>query len=366
MGLLTPEPFECAALYTGQVGYIVCNMKSAKEAVIGDTLHLKDKPVPPLLDIMPAKPMLFAGFYPFNPSEYKDMKGALEKLCINDNSVTISNESSPALGSGWRIGFLGVLHMEVFSQRLEQEYEAEVLVTAPSVPYRLILKKRKGKEDKEEMIVSNPSDWLERQAVHEYQEPIVRATIITPSDYLSPILELCNDRRGEQVSILNLDQSRLNMQFVFPLNEIVTDFFDQLKSRSSGYASFDYEDAGYRASDLVKLCVLLNGKPVDELGSILHISKARIQAKALVAKLKNELPRQQFSIAIQVMVNSNVYARGDLSALRKDVTAKCYGGDISRKMKLLKFQAEGKKRMKNIANVQISKETFINILSNKK
>lgn len=366
MGLMTPEPFECSSLYPGQVGYIIMNMRSAKEAVIGDTLHLKDKPVAPLLEISAARPMLFAGFYPFNPSEHRGLKQAIEKLCINDASVNVNVETSPALGSGWRLGFLGVLHMEVFSQRLEQEYEAEVLVTAPSVPYRLQVKETNRKKYGEFLEVSNPADWLTKQFVDEYQEPIVTATIITPTEYLSPILELCNQRRGEQVSILNIDQTRLNIQYIFPLNEVVTDFFDELKSRSSGYASFDYEDAGYRPGDLVHMEVLLNGNAVNELSCIIHASKAREQAKYLVNKLKDELPRQQFAIAVQAAVGGKILARGDLKALRKDVTAKCYGGDIGRKMKLLKNQAKGKKRLKQIGNIQISKDTFINILTNKR
>jgi len=366
LGLMTPEPFECDSLYPGQVGYVVCNMKSAKEAIIGDTYHLKDNPVDMLLEIEPAKPMLYAGFYPFHASEHRSMKQALERLCINDASVVASDESSPALGYGWRLGFLGVLHMEVFSQRLEQEYQAEVLITAPSVTYRLIIKGDGHKKKYGDIVqVSNPADWLDRLVVEEYQEPIVSATIITPSDYLSPLLDLCNQRRGEQVSIVYIDQTRLNMQYILPLNEVASDFYDELKSRSSGYASFDYEDAGYRKSDLVKLCVMLNGNIVDELSFIVHASKARTEAKKLASRLKDELPRQQFSIAIQATVNGQVYAREDLKALKKDVTAKCYGGDISRKMKLLKKQAAGKKRLKQIGNIQISKDTFINILTKK-
>jgi len=366
VGVMTPDPVECDSLYPGQVGYMICNMRSASEAIIGDTYHLKDKPVSPLLEITPAKPMLFAGFFPFNAGEHRDMKQALEKLCINDNSVTVSGESSQALGHGWRLGFLGILHMEVFSQRLEQEYDAEVLITSPSVPYKLVIKGDHIKSLGKEVMVSNPSDWLDRTKVSDYTEPIVSATIITPSDYLSSILELCNDRRGEQISIVNIDQTRLNIEYTFPLNEIATDFFDDLKRRTSGYASFDYEDAGFRPSELVKLDLMLNGNKVEELSSIVHVSKAKIKAKALVLKLKNELPRQQFAIAIQAGVGSKIFAREDVKALRKDVTAKCYGGDISRKMKLLKNQAAGKKRMKTLhGNIQISKETFVNILTSK-
>merc|ERR1719383_795208 len=215
-------------------------------------------------------------------------------------------------------------------------------------------------------MVSNPADWLDHTKAAEFMEPIVTATIIAPTEYLSPILELCNDRRGEQISIVNIDQTRLNIEYTFPLNEIATDFFDDLKRISSGYASFDYEDAGFRSSDLLKMDLRLNGNTVEELSSIVHSSKAKTKAKALVLKLKNELPRQQFAIAIQAAVGSRILAREDVKALRKDVTAKCYGGDISRKMKLLKHQAEGKKRMKTLhGNIQISKETFVNILTNK-
>jgi len=367
LGVLTPEEFKCSKLYPGQVGYIVCNMKSAKEAVIGDTFHIKDRPTPPLLEIESSKPMLYAGVYPLNPAEHKELRNALEKLCINDASVSVSEESSLALGHGWRLGFLGVLHMEVFSQRLEQEFNAEVIVTAPSVPYQLKIKGEKNiKEHGNIKVVSNPCDWLEWTKVSEYLEPMVTATIITPVDYLSTIMELCNERRGEQIAIVNIDQTRLNMQYNFPLNEVATDFFDDLKSRSSGYASFDYEDAGYRSSDVVKLSVLLNGNTIEELSCIVHASKAKDKGKLLVNRLKEELPRQQFSIAIQAAVGSKILARANVQAVRKDVTAKCYGGDISRKMKLLKFQAIGKARMKKVGNIQIAKDTFINILSNKK
>eukprot|EP00092_Neocalanus_flemingeri_P039370 GFUD01042865.1.p1 GENE.GFUD01042865.1~~GFUD01042865.1.p1 ORF type:complete len:642 (+),score=216.87 GFUD01042865.1:140-2065(+) len=364
VGLLTPSPHPCPALYPGQVGYLISSMKTASEAVIGDTFFAKDRPVDPLLSIEPAKPMVYAGVYPFNPGELKELKVALEKLCLNDNSVSISMETSIALGQGWRLGFLGVLHMEVFTQRLEQEFNAQVVVTAPSVPYKIRMKdegtkKRTGQE----LLVANPSEWVGRMDAAEYQEPMVLGTIIAPTEYLSSILELCHDRRGEQRSIENIDQSRLNIQFLFPLNEVVTNFFDELKSVTSGYASFDYEDAGYQSSDLQKLDVQLNGMVINELSTICHASKLRLRAKAVVFKMRNELPRQQFNIAIQATVGGKIMAREDIKALRKDVTAKCYGGDISRKMKLLKNQAEGKKRMKKFGNIEIAKETFIKILT---
>jgi len=364
VGILTPGPQPCPQLFPGQVGYLVTNMKSAREAEIGDTLHSKDKPVSPLISIEPAKPMVFAGVYPFNQSEIRELKAAIERLTLNDRSVSVNVESSLALGQGWRLGFLGVLHMEVFTQRLEQEFNAQVLVTAPSVPYHITLKdKQKRSEAGETIIVSNPSDWQDKRFAIEYLEPTVIGTIISPSVYLPGIVELCHDMRGMQHSVTNIDQNRLNIQFLLPLNEIVTNFYDELKSISSGYASFDYEDAGYQKSDLVKLDVLLNGKIVHELSSICHTSKVLDRAKAVVFKLKNELPRQQFAIAIQAAVGSKILARDDIRALKKDVLAKCYGGDITRKMKLLRHQAEGKKRMKKFGNIEIAKETFIKILT---
>jgi len=317
------------------------------------------------MTIEPAKPMVYAGVYPFNPAELKELKVALEKLCLNDSSVSMVMESSLALGQGWRLGFLGVLHMEVFTQRLEQEFNAQVVVTAPSVPYKIFLKNEKGskKLTGQEMLVSNPSEWRDKMDVAEYQEPMVLGTIISPAEYLSSILEICHDRRGEQRSIENIDQTRLNIQFLFPLNEVVTNFFDELKSVTSGYASFDYEDAGYQKSDLYKLNVLLNGQEIHELSTICHATKLRQKAKAVVYKLQEELPRQQFNISIQAAISGKIMARSDLKAVRKDVTAKCYGGDISRKMKLLKNQAEGKKRMKKFGNIEINKDTFIKILT---
>jgi len=365
VGLMTPFPHPCPALYPGQVGYLISNMRTAKEAVIGDTFYAKDKPVEPLMCIEPAKPMVFAGVYPFNPGEIKELKAALEKLCLNDNSVSLHMETSIALGQGWRLGFLGVLHMEVFTQRLEQEFNAQVVVTAPSVPYKIKMKNEKGSKKRagQEIMVSNPSEWEEKSEVSVYQEPMVLGTIISPAEYLSTILDVCHDRRGEQRSVENIDQTRLNIQFLFPLNEVVTNFFDELKSVTSGYASFDYEDAGYQPSDLHRMDLLLNGKIIHELSTICHASKLRLRAKAVVFKMKNELPRQQFNISIQAAVGSKILARDDLKALRKDVTAKCYGGDIGRKMKLLKFQAEGKKKMKKFGNIEINKDTFIKILT---
>ena len=339
-------------------------MRKAQEAVLGDTLHLKDRPVTPLLDIEPARPMVFAGLYPFSGAEHKDLKVALEKLCLNDSSVSVSVETSAALGQGWRLGFLGVLHMEVFTQRLDQEHDHQVVITAPSVPYKMKVGPMGPKElQGQTLTISNPVEFMDKKVISAYYEPMVAATIISPDTYLSNIMELCHEMRGEQRSIQNIDQTRLNIQFYLPLNEIVTNFFDRLKSVTSGYASFDYEDAGYSQSDLVRLDVLLNDSPVPELATVGHSSKALVRAKAVVANLREELPRQQFNIKVQGVVRGKVLARADIKALRKDVLAKCYGGDVSRKMKLLKNQAEGKKRMKMVGNIEIAKETFINILT---
>jgi len=364
VGLLTPSQHPCPALYPGQVGYLMCNMRKAREAVLGDTLHLAGRPVTPLLDIQPAKPMVYAGVYPFNASEHRDLALALEKLCLSDPSVALKAETSAALGQGWRLGFLGVLHMEVFTQRLDQEQQVQVVITAPSVPYTMVLGARAGREQEgREVLASSPAEFLERPQVVEYREPMVAATILTPATHLAAVLHLCHERRGVQRSVEHIDQSRLNLQFLLPLNEIVTSFFDALKSATSGYASFDYEDAGFEAADLVRLDVLLNGTMVAELATVGHASKARERAKAVVANLREELPRQQFNIAIQAAVRGKVLARTDIKPSRKDVTAKCYGGDMSRKMKLLKNQAEGKKRMKMVGNIEIAKETFIKILT---
>jgi len=323
VGLLTPSHHPCPALYPGQVGYLMCNMRRAREAVLGDTLHLAGRPVTPLLDIQPAKPMVYAGVYPFNASEHRELALALEKLCLSDPSVALKAESSAALGQGWRLGFLGVLHMEVFTQRLEQEQQVQVVITAPSVPYTMVLGAGAGREQEgREVLASSPGEFLERPKVAEYREPMVAATIIAPAAHLAAVLQLCHERRGVQRSIEHIDQTRLNLQFLLPLNEIVTNFFDSLKSATSGYASFDYEDAGFETTDLVRLDVLLNGSRVPELATVGHTSKARERAKALVVNLREELPRQQFNIAIQAAVRGKVLARADIKPTRKDVQPK--------------------------------------------
>lgn len=302
--------------------------------------------------------------YPVDQSEYNNLKSAIEKLTLNDSSVTIHRDSSLALGAGWRLGFLGLLHLEVFNQRLEQEYNASVILTAPTVPYKAVLSSAKliKEHGKEEITVINPAEFPDKSSVSEYLEPTVLGTIITPDEYIGKIITLCQTRRAVQKDMVYIDEHRVMLKYIFPLNEIVVDFYDALKSLSSGYASFDYEDAGYQAADLVKMDILLNGNSVEELGTVVHKDKAYAVGKAMCERLKDALPRQLFEIAIQAALGSKVIARETVKAYRKNVVAKCYGGDITRKMKLLKRQAEGKKKMRKIGNVEVPKDAFISVL----
>ncbi|XP_042197603.1 translation factor GUF1, mitochondrial isoform X3 [Callorhinchus milii] len=343
-------------------------MKEVKEAQIGDTFYLQNHPVEPLAGFKPAKPMVFAGMYPVDQSEYSNLRKAVEKLTLNDSSVTVHRDSSPALGAGWRLGFLGLLHMEVFNQRLEQEYNASVIMTAPTVPYKALLSSSKLIKEfgNETITILNPCNFPDKSHVSEYLEPMVTGTILTPDDYIGKIMSLCQSRRGVQKSLVYIDDHRVMMQYLFPLNEIVVDFYDGLKSLSSGYASFDYEDAGHQAADLVKMDIYLNGHSVEELTTIVHREKAYSAGKAIAERLKDSIPRQLFEIAIQAAIGSKIIARENIKAMRKNVLAKCYGGDITRKMKLLKRQAEGKKRMRKIGNVEVPKDAFIKILKREK
>ncbi|XP_066488265.1 translation factor GUF1, mitochondrial [Tiliqua scincoides] len=364
VGILTPNEQPKHKLYAGQVGYLIAGMKEVTEAQIGDTLYLHNQPVEPLPGFKSAKPMVFAGMYPIDQSEYNNLKSAVEKLTLNDSSVAVHRDSSLALGAGWRLGFLGLLHMEVFNQRLEQEYNASVILTTPTVPHKAILSSPKliKAYGKEEVTIINPSEFPDKSTVVEYLEPIVLGTIITPDEYIGKILTLCQTRRAVQQELLYIDDHRVMLKYLFPLNEIVVDFYDALKSLSSGYASFDYEDAGYQAADLVKMDILLNGSAVEELVTIVHKDKAYTAGKAICERLKNVIPRQLFEIAIQAAVGSKIIARETVKAYRKNVLAKCYGGDISRKMKLLKRQAEGKKKLRKIGNVEVPKDAFISVL----
>uniref|UniRef100_A0A1B6DKW4 Elongation factor EFG domain-containing protein n=3 Tax=Clastoptera arizonana TaxID=38151 RepID=A0A1B6DKW4_9HEMI len=339
-------------------------MRSTKEAHIGDTLYHSDNPVEPMHGFKPVQPMVYAGVYPLDQSQHLVLRGAIEKLTLNDCVVTVQPESSPALGQGWRLGFLGLLHLEVFNQRLDQEYDAQAIMTAPSVTYKIRItgKKNIALYGGEEILVSNPVKLPDPSIVEEMYEPTVLGTIITPDEYLGSIMSLCMEKRGVQRNSVNIDGTRMMSQWIFPLNEIIVDFHDHLKSISSGFASFDYEDNGYVPSELVKLNILLNGIVVEELSTIVHITKSTTIGKRMCLKLLDIIPQQMFQVAIQAKVNGKIVARENLKAYRKDVTAKLYGGDVTRRMKLLKRQAEGKQRMKTIANIVLPRETFIDVL----
>ncbi|XP_050439405.1 translation factor GUF1 homolog, mitochondrial [Adelges cooleyi] len=367
IGILRPTEYITGTLVGGQVGFLTCNMRSAKEAHIGDTLHLKDKPVEPFPGFKPALPMVFAGLFPLDQSMHGEMRSALERLTLNDSAVSITTESSAALGLGWRLGFLGLLHLDVFSQRLEQEYNAQAVMTAPSVTYKAKVNSKKliTKYGSDEFYFSNPIDFPDPTFTEVLYEPFVLGTIITPDMYLGDVLSLCMEKRGVQKSSTNIDDTRVIIQCYLPLNEIVVDFHDTLKSITSGFGSFDYEDHGYQESFLTKLNILLNGTEVEELGTVVHASKAVNLGRKMVLKLAELIPRQQFLIAIQATVKGKIVARENIKPFRKDVTSKLCGkrgGDITRKMKLLKQQSDAKKKMKMIGNIEIPRDTFINVL----
>lgn len=356
LGLMYPDQQPMNALYAGQVGYIITGMKTVKEARVGDTIYHTKKAVKPFPGFKPAKPVVFAGIFPVENSDFELLRDAIEKLTLNDASVTVEKKSSPALGLGFRCGFLGLLHMEVFKQRLEQEYNLAVIATAPSVMYQITL------NNGTLLNIENPSEFPDPSKINTIAEPIITATIIVPKQYLGNIITLCEDKRGKQVDMNFIDEDRVIIKYKLPLAEVATDFYDRLKSVSSGYASFDYEEAGYQPSDLVKMDILLNGNPVDALSCIVHEEKAYYIGRDLAEKLRQVIPRQMFEVAIQAAIGSKIIARESISALRKDVTAKCYGGDISRKRKLLEKQKEGKKRMKQVGNVEVPQEAFLTIL----
>jgi translation factor GUF1, mitochondrial len=356
IGLMYPEPYATGALYTGQVGYLVAGMKTVKEACIGDTFYHAKKPVQALPGFRPAKPMVFAGIYPIDTSDFDRVRDAIEKLTLNDPSVHVEKESSAALGLGFRCGFLGLLHMDVFKQRLEQEYGVSIIVTSPTVLYKV------RQTNGEEVDIENPSKFPDEVKIDEVFEPIVNATVITPKEYLGTIMTLCQERRGEQKEMNYIDEARIVLRYKLPLNEIITDFYDKLKSLSAGYASFDYEQAGYEPADLVKMNILLNGKPVDALSVIVHRDKAFFLGRQLVQKLRNVIHRQLFEVAIQAAIGAKIIARESVAAMRKNVIAKCYGGDVTRKRKLLEKQKEGKKKLKQIGTVELPHEAFLTVL----
>jgi GTP-binding protein LepA len=342
----------------GDVGYIIANVKDVHDTKVGDTITLVNNPAPePLPGYKEAKPMVFSGIYPTNSDDFSELRDALEKLRLNDAALVFEPETSVALGFGFRAGFLGLLHMDIVRERLEREYNQNLINTVPNVEYRVY------KTNKEMVLVDNPALMPDPVSIEKIEEPFVRAQIITPPEYIGNIMKLCMDRRGIHRNTTYISTERADVQFELPLSEIIFDFYDKLKSLSRGYASFDYELIEYRESDLVKLDILLNGEPVDALSVIVHRSKAYDWGRKLCRKLKELIPRQMFEVAIQAAIGSKIIARETLSAMRKNVLAKCYGGDISRKRKLLEKQREGKKRMKQVGRVEIPQEAFLAVLS---
>jgi GTP-binding protein LepA len=356
VGYFTPKIQKCDAIYPGEVGYFTAAIKSLKDTKIGDTITEDSKPTKEALTgFKPSVPVVFSGLFPIDSSEFENLREALEKLHLNDSSFSFEIENSVALGLGFRCGFLGLLHLEIIQERLEREFNIDLITTAPSVTYKLTL------NNGNEITIHSPVDMPEPVEIKEIYEPWVRATILVPEEYLGAILKLCNDRRGRQVE-LSWVGKRAMLKYDLPLNEIVFDFYDRLKSVSKGYASFDYEALGYEVGDLVKVLILVNAEPVDALSFIVHRSSSERRGRSICEKLKDLIPRQMFQIPIQASIGAKIIARETISAFRKDVTAKCYGGDISRKRKLLDKQKEGKKRMRQFGKVEIPQEAFIKAL----
>lgn len=356
VGVFAPTMTRVEKLSAGEVGYVFASIKDVHEVKVGDTVTgAKRSAVVALPGYKEAKPMVFTGIFPVDGGEYANLREALEKLQLNDASLGFEPENSTALGFGFRCGFLGLLHMEIIKERLEREYELDLLATAPSVAYRVIMM------DESELLIRNPSDYP-NAGVARIEEPFISASILTPPEYMGPVMELCQDRRGELENVSYLSEGRAQISYDLPLAEVVLDFYDQLKSKTRGYASFDYEYSGYRASELVKLDILLAGKPVDAFSAIVSKDRAYERGKLLVEKLRKLIPRQMFEVPIQASIGSRIIARETVKAKRKDVTAKCYGGDISRKRKLLERQKEGKKRMKQVGQVTIPQDAFLAIL----
>ena len=344
-------------LSTGEVGYIISGIKDATEVKVGDTITHVDNPCDHAIEgFQEVKPMVFAGVYPIDPTEYENLRSSLEKLQLNDASLTFQPESSQALGFGFRCGFLGLLHMEIVQERLDREFNMEVITTVPNVSYKVFTKQG------EELEVHNPSGLPDPTEIDHIEEPYIRATIITSANYIGPIIKLCLDKRGELIDQQYVSGNRVELHFMLPLGEIVIDFYDKLKSISKGYASFDYHIDSYRPSKLAKLDILLNGEPVDALSTLTHQDNAVTLGRNMCLKLKELIPRQQFDIAIQAAIGAKIVARETVKQVRKDVLAKCYGGDVSRKRKLLEKQKKGKKRMKQIGNVQVPQKAFLAVL----
>ena len=358
VGIRTPKEIKKDVLECGEVGWICGSIKSIKDVRVGDTItHAQRSAAEPLHGYREMNPMVYCGLYPIDSSKYNDLRDALEKLQLNDASLQFEAETSQALGFGFRCGFLGLLHMDVVQERIEREYRIDLIATAPSVVYHAYL------TDGSVLSIDNPSLLPDVQKIDHIEEPFVRASIMTPNDYVGPIMELCQHKRGNYKDMVYIDEGRMNVIYELPLGEIVFDFFDKLKSCTKGYASLDYELIGYQTNKLAKMDILLNGEIVDALSSIVHREFAYPRGRAICEKLKKLIPKQQFEIPIQAAINGKIVARADIKSLRKNVLAKCYGGDISRKKKLLEKQKEGKKRMKSVGSVEVPQEAFMAVLS---
>ena len=357
VGALKLKQFPKNSLKAGEVGYIISGIKTATEVKVGDTITTVDNPSDEAIKgFEEVKPMVFAGIYPVDTEDFEELRSSMEKLQLNDASLTFEPESSAALGFGFRCGFLGMLHMEIIQERLEREFEMTVITTVPNVSYYAYTK------SSEKLEIHNPSEYPDPSVLESVEEPYIRAQIITKSDFIGPVMNLCISKRGELTNQVYLTTDRVELSFEIPLGEIVFDFYDKLKSISKGYASFDYSPIGYRTSILSKLDILLNGDPVDALSALVHRANSYTLGKKLCEKLKELIPRQQFDIAIQAAIGAKIISRETVKALRKDVTAKCYGGDITRKRKLLEKQKKGKKRMRQVGNVEIPQEAFLSVL----
>ena len=357
LGVNTPKEVKKTELVAGEVGYLCASIKDISDIKVGDTITLENNPASDILPgYKPMKPMVFSGIYPIETSKYPDLREALEKLKLNDASLEFTPETSKALGFGFRCGFLGLLHLEIIKERIEREFNINLIVTSPSVIYEIEL------TDNTKISIDSPSKMPDKVRIKDIKEPYIRTSIFVPSNYIGPIMELCQDKRGNYISMEYIDKTRVNIHYEIPLSEIVYDFFDRLKSISKGYASFDYELIGYKSSDLVKMDILLNGEVVDALSVIVHKDFAYKRGKNIVETLRKMIPRQQFEVPVQASISNKVIARETIKAVRKDVLAKCYGGDVSRKRKLLEKQKEGKKRMKMVGRVEIPEEAFLAVL----
>lgn len=357
LGKHNPKERKVDVLSAGEVGYLCASIKSVSDIKVGDTITLAKNPGKLLPGYKPMKPMVFCGLYPIESNKYTDLRDALDKLKLNDAALSFEPETSTALGFGFRCGFLGMLHMDVTEERIEREFKVDIIATSPSVVYEVT------KTNEEEILVDNPNKMPERQKIKEIREPYIKTNIFVPSEFIGPVMELCQNKRGSYINMDYINETRVNIHYEIPLSEVVYDFFDKLKSFTKGYASFDYEIIGYKPSNLVKMDILINKEEVDALSTITHKDFAYQRGKVIVENLKKLIPRQLFEVPVQAVIGTKAIARSDIKAMKKNVLAKCYGGDVSRKRKLLEKQKEGKKRMKRVGNVEIPQEAFLSVLS---